>query len=81
MSRKALWVSKELQKEVRNNEGSNDIERLRNWAKNFEEEEEDSESIEDIIYDFIESDRLEDKIRELSKEEAEDKIYELQNTR
>jgi len=54
MSRSALWVSEELQEEVRKEEGLNDIERLKNWAENYSSEEEQKGFTESEIKDLAE---------------------------
>lgn len=58
----------EIVERIEAQEGSNDEERLRNWAENYSSEEEDSEFTEE-------------EIRSIAREEAEDKIYELQRSR
>lgn len=67
MSTSLSLTDEDLADEIRDCEGDNNAERLRNWARNFEEEEEDS----------IECSRTEEEIKDL----AEERLIELQRSR
>jgi len=54
-SKKALWVTEEMKEKIRNCEGRNDNERLKNWAEQFEKQDEelDEDDVREIIRDEV----------------------------